>query len=99
MTTHDERAKFSEQLKSRVDKLNQKIDELEVKSELAKKDLQDDVQRRYDELKAKRDELTAKLEELRTVGDAHLAQLRARADELWETAGTAFEDLKQRLLG
>ncbi|MDX1824083.1 MAG: hypothetical protein R3354_05170 [Thiohalomonadales bacterium] len=94
-----DRNAFIENLKARLEELDNEFNQVQVKAEKAGEDIRHQWEKRKLELKEKRQQLAAQLEKLRSTADSHWEEARGHADKAWETAVAGLKDIKDSLFG
>lgn len=88
------RDEYVENLKTKLDRWNAEIDELDAKARKAKADASQDYRERMESLNRKREDARKKLEEIRdATGDAW-ATLREGAERTWAELAKTLRETK-----
>ena len=85
---------FIENLKSKLDDLDERIDALEQKGKEFQGEARKEYEKRQLDLKEKRRQVDRKLDELRAAGEEKWQGLKDEAEHTWKALGNSFNYFK-----
>jgi len=87
----ESRHEFIENLKQRLDDLDERIDELRQKARDTKGQASAEYENRLHDVREKRREAQRKLDELRAAGEEKWQQLKDEAEHAWKALGNSYK--------
>ena len=87
---------YEKKLRARLDEWSAEIDKLKAKADGAEADAQIAYQKHIDELRAMRDDAAVRLTELEKAGDDAWEDLKAGAENAWDSLASAMKSATSR---
>ncbi|MDZ7762427.1 MAG: hypothetical protein U5L00_19535 [Desulfovermiculus sp.] len=88
------REEYIQDLKERLDELNNKIDELQLQGKLAEMESKQEYEQHVQKFTAKRDEILDRLQKMRNSSDEAWEDLRKGVDQAWSHLKEAFDQAR-----
>ncbi|MDZ7788962.1 MAG: hypothetical protein U5L08_00420 [Xanthomonadales bacterium] len=90
----EDRKAFIERLKSRLDELDEKIEEFEGRAEEVGSKTREEYHERLAELRGRRKDLANKLDEVRAASELQWNKLKREAEHTWDALQNSFNYFK-----